>query len=712
MLANGLRIAIVCVGLLFAGAPRAQDAVAGAGAHAIAIAQAPQDTGLADILSGRAKVGFDPIDGDRITIIAPADDVLWLRVRADVPDDGQARVLRLERQAIDHARLFVASAPAAAVAETGLDVATPRGQPEPDGLLLPLPAGAHGLVTVYVQLTGRGFLYLHPQVLTSEDAASRSGASASLDRWVQLLLALVAILGLVRRIRQPDSGTLSLTVAALAVAVACLATNGQLVHVPGAASIARFGPSLVPGLWLLACAPLLWCTRRYAGLDKHSPLLADLMFWGALVFVALAVASMVAPPGWLGALQVAALVGLALAGLTCIAALLADPRQARMPAVLIWVGLLAAVLAQALIYAQVLPATLFARRGFQVMLALLLAVYLVLPWLREIVRERAKLKRAVVPELTAEEKIAQAREQMMASLQTGLMNASEGDMEWIAYRRLLEGLKPVLAQVASAVVAMNYHHEDLLLVEPRDAEPRYRMLLQQRSQLLKNLSRSRAPQQVSIDFDGPDGPLSRVQLAVIPLPIDRPGWGALLVERDATVEYSELELDLCAEFASLATTAGDEAAEAMEARRASDFDPESGVYKRELIDRALRQAHEAAFLQRTALSVLRVGHDSPGRSMAPLADLVRDEIDYGETVGRFGPDELLVLLPERTGPMARELAERVLAGARKQGLAASVGVSMLHAGERAPTALLERASQALAKARSAGGGQVQVVSAT
>jgi diguanylate cyclase (GGDEF)-like protein len=136
------------------------------------------------------------------------------------------------------------------------------------------------------------------------------------------------------------------------------------------------------------------------------------------------------------------------------------------------------------------------------------------------------------------------------------------------------------------------------------------------------------------------------------------------------------------------------------------------VYKREIIDKALRQAHEAAFLQRRPLSVLRVGHDAPGRSMAPLADLVRDEIDYGETVGRYGADELLVLLPQRTGPMARELAERVLAAARKQGLAASVGVSMMPPGERSPAPLLERAGQALAKARAAGGGQVQVVAAT
>jgi len=342
------------------------------------------------------------------------------------------------------------------------------------------------------------------------------------------------------------------------------------------------------------------------------------------------------------------------------------------------------------------------------MLALLLVGYLALPWAREIVRDRAKLKRAVVPEPTTEEKIASAREQLMASLQSGLLNASEGDMEWIAYRRLLEGLKPVLPQVASAVVAMNFHNEDLLLVEPKDAEERYRMLLQQRGQLLKNLSRSKAPQQIGLDFDGPEGPLAHVQLAVIPLPIDKPGWGALLIERNATVEYSELELDLAAEFASLATTAGDEAAEALESRQAGEYDAESGVYRQESLDRTLRQAHEAAFVQRKPLAVLRIGHDDQVAPIRTLAEIVRGEIDYGESVGRWAPDELLVLAPELAAPAARELGERLLAAARKQGLAVSIGVATMAQTDRASSTLLERAAAALARVRAAGGNQVML----
>jgi hypothetical protein len=528
---------------------------------------------------------------------------------------------------------------------------------------------------------------------------------------VNLLLGLVALLGLVRMLRVPESGGLVLTICALVVGLAAMAANGQLHRIPGASSLVPLGPRLAQALWLLACAPLLLATRHFAGVDKHSPFLAVLLRWLALAFVVAAVVAMALPPGALLGLQVASIASLGFVALVAMGTLATDPRSARYIAMLAWAGVLAAIVAGVLVIAHVAPPTLMARRGVQPMLAMVLVVYLVLPWAREIVRERAKLKRAVVAEPTTEEKIDAARGRLLASLESGLANASEGDMEWIAYRRLLEGLKPVLPQVASAVVAMNYHHEDLLLVEPRDAEARYRALLQQRGQLLKNLSRSKAPQQVSLDFDGNGGPLGRVQLAVIPLPIDKPGWGALLIERDATVEYSELELDLAAEFASLAFTAGDEAATALEARQVTQYDAESGVYKPEAMDRALKAAHEAAVQQKKALNLMRVGSDGRGQSIRALADLVRDEMDYGETVGRWAADELLVLVPELHPGAARDLGERLLAAARKQGFTISIGVASLKPGERAPAGMLERAAQGLAKVRAAGGNQVVLVGA-
>ena len=312
----------------------------------------------------------------------------------------------------------------------------------------------------------------------------------------------------------------------------------------------------------------------------------------------------------------------------------------------------------------------------------------------------------------------------MSSLQASMESAAEGDMEWIAYRRLMAGLTPVLPQSAAAGIAMNYHNEDLLLVEPASAEARFRMLLGQRASLLKNLSRSLAPQQIVIDFDGPEGPLDNVMLAIIPLPIERPGWGALVIERAQEANYSEQELDLCAEFAALATTAADEAAEAMQQRHAQQMDAESGAYRAELLDTQVQHALEASVQKRKPMSVLRVAIDGfeqldPGATAAlarSVADTIREEIDFGETIVRRTPDEFVVLLAGRSGMEVKTLAERICNEMRRHPLpgadgplTVSAGVAQMQPSERAPQLTLERSAKALVKARAAGGNQAMMV---
>jgi GGDEF domain-containing protein len=330
----------------------------------------------------------------------------------------------------------------------------------------------------------------------------------------------------------------------------------------------------------------------------------------------------------------------------------------------------------------------------------------------------------VVTEASAEEKIGQAREWLMSSLQQGMEAAAGSDMEWIAYRRLMAGLKPVLPQTAAAVIAMNYHNEDLLLVEPKDAEPRFRMLLSQRASLLKNLSRSLGPQQIVIDFDGPEGPLPHVMLAVIPLPIERPGWGALVIERNQEEPYSEAELDLCTEFAALATTAADEAGEAMEARHAREVDA-SGGFRAEMLESQLARALEVSVQKRKPLGIMRVAIDNfdklpaeaaPGLARS-VANTLREEIDFGEAIVRRTPEEFVVLLAGRTAHEMRALGERIctemqrhpLPGADGQPLTVSAGIAGMLAGERSTQMVMERSARALAKAQSYGGNQAQMV---
>jgi len=423
-------------------------------------------------------------------------------------------------------------------------------------------------------------------------------------------------------------------------------------------------------------------------------------------------------------LQVFGLCMLLLTAAVCSVSMFFDPRHWRWTMLLAWSGVLVALLALPMSWVQLMPETLLARRGYQLLLALLLACYLLLPWVRQALRSRAMAQRAVVVEPSAEEKIAHAREWLMSSLQAGMEAAAGSDMEWIAYPRLMAGLKPVLPQSAAAVIAMNYHNEDLLLVDPADAEPRFRMLLSQRASLLKNLSRSLGPQQIVIDFDGPEGPLPHVMLAVIPLPIDRPGWGALVIERAQEDTYSEAELDLCTEFAALATTAADEAGEAMELKHVREVDADSGGFRADMLDTQLARASEVSIQKRKPLGIMRVaidGYDKLAPEGVPalarsVANTIREEIDFGEAIVRRTADEFVVLLAGRAAGEIRALGERICAEMQRHPLpgadgplTVSIGAALMLPGERTPQMVMERSARALVKSQSYGGNQAQMV---
>ena len=720
----------VALGLLLAFAAAAALAAPATPGAALATLQAPSDVALEEIVSGRARLGFTPVVADGVHVVGGSGESTWLRLRTDVPTSEGRFYLGLPRQAIHSMRLYLGAAPFEEVAHTGI-AETDSAVRWPDLMTLPLPADAHGPVTLYVEVRGNGHLNLRPRLL---DAGQWQGRAASSSRAYDLLytgLLTIVLLAVARR-GLWGRRTLRVAAAAFGCLVAALVGNYHLQLSLGGTSLAAI-PVLPVALWVMACGPLLWATGQFAGMQKHHPDVDRLVDRSGLALVAVGLLLLFLPLGWLPHLQVLGLLLVAATSLACAGVLLAEPNRWRWVPAMVWLAMAPALLAIALGTAQVLPATRLVMRGFQLLLSLQLAIYLGLPWLREWRADRQRRRRGDVVEQSAEEKIAHAREWMIRSLQAGIENASDdGDMEWIAYRRLMGGLKPVLPQEAAAVIAMNYHSEDLLLVEPRSAEPRFQMLLAQRGSLLKNLSRSLAPHQIGVDFTGPEGPLHQVLLAVIPLPIERPGWGALVIERAAGVSYSEAELDLGAEFAALATTAGDEAATVMLQRRAAEIEPESGVYRSTMAESLVRRAHDSALAKRKPLSVLRVGIDGfadlasqeARATVARLvADLVRDEIDYGETILRMHEDQFLVLLPARPIGDARTLGERLCVAVRKLALPVaeaadagegavlglSVGASQMLIGERTPQQALDRAGRALAKARQYGGNQVQAV---
>lgn len=708
-------------------------ALSGLAAHAaappafeLAVMDAPVGTRLDDILSGRAQPGFTPVLTPGFEFNARDGRVLWVRIRTDLPPppDGGWR-LGINRVPIDKLRLVV-QPPGTQVGEASFFAMGGQGTPWPAYFYLPLPKDRSGPTTFYLQLEGRVRVGMHLKLLDASSARTQEASARRFFRFVYGLLLAVAALSLIRHVDEPRAGALAVGGASLATWLACLGVNGHVYSLPEVALLSDLGAVVPQALLLLGAGPLVLATRYYSGLSKSAPSLVPWMRGLGWLLIAAAAYGLVVSSTPPHALQVMAWIGYALAGLACLLMLLLDPRGYRWLAILALLATAGAVLLRQLAHAQVVPATLFNLYGWQLMLAGTVALFLLLPWVRSRLQRWQQHKRSQVPEPSAEEKIATARARLVESLQAGLANAADADLKWIAFRRLLDGLKPVLSQSSAAVVAMHYHGEDLLQVEPRDAEDRYRELLSQRSTLLKNLSRLRAPQQVGIDFDGPEGPLEQVQLAVIPLPIPKPGWGALLVERRADVTYTDAELALCAEFAAVAIVAGDEAATTVSARRTADTDPGTGVLRTEPLLRGMAKLVDAARQQQHPLSVLYItidqlptlreagGEVGATAGMRPVADLLREECDYGDLLGRSGPDGFVLVSPGKALLPARNYAEKLCAAVSRMavdprvsaGLTVSIGVAQAAPLERDAAALVERTARIAQIASKNGGNQI------
>lgn len=726
-----MRIARAClfaVGLLVAVLSSSRACAADPGLPIeLAVMEAPVGTTLGAILSGRAQPGFTPLLTRGFPFSARDGTAIWVRVRVELPpgDSAQWRLV-LPRVPLDRLRLRVPPM-GQVVAEDSFFLPGTEESPWPANFELALPPGLAGKTELYLEIEGKISGGLHLRVMDSTETAREAESAQLLFRYIYLLFLLVAALSLVRHYEDPKAGALAVGAAALASWLACLGINGHLYSLPEIARLSTLGATVPLALFLLGAGPLVLATRYYSGLAKSAP---DLVPWmrglGWLLVAGSVYSLLFLPSVQAHHLQWAAWGGYVLALLACLLMLLLDSRSYRWGPVLALLAVSGAVVMRVLADLQLAPAGLFNLYGAQLLLAVAMVLYLALPWIRARLQRWSVRKRAEPPEPTAAEKIALARARLEECLRAGLKNAADGDLKWIAFRRLLDGLKPVLNQSSAAVVAMHFHGEDLLQTEPPSAEPRYRELLAQRATLLKNLSRLRAPQQIGIDFDGP-GPLEQVQLALIPLPIPRPGWGALLVERPADVTYSDAELALCTEFAAMAIMAGDEASSTVSALRAADTDPPTGVLRQEPLRQLLGAAMDTARLKQQPLSLLYVvldqlsalreagGEVGAVTGLRPVAELLQEEIAYGDQVGRSGPDGFLVVAHGRRLLEARDYADRLRAAVTRlvvdprvaaTGFSLSIGVAQAGAEERDPAGPIERARRAAQIANKNGGNQI------
>lgn len=116
-----------------------------------------------------------------------------------------------------------------------------------------------------------------------------------------------------------------------------------------------------------------------------------------------------------------------------------------------------------------------------------------------------------------------------------------------------------------------------------------------------------------------------------------------------------------------------------------------------------------------------IGHSAGDEVLAAVADRLRQAVREGDTVGRFGGDEFIVV--SSGVPAVRDLtmlADRILDSLREpavlsdessQMISASIGIAFVTGGEGSAESLLRDADAAMYKAKEAGGGRYVVFDA-
>lgn len=167
-------------------------------------------------------------------------------------------------------------------------------------------------------------------------------------------------------------------------------------------------------------------------------------------------------------------------------------------------------------------------------------------------------------------------------------------------------------------------------------------------------------------------------------------------------------------------------------RREAITDPLMDIYNRRYIDRKLEEEVSRSNRYGTALSVLlldidhfkrindTLGHDTGDRVLRGLGELLKRSVRRSDVLGRFGGEELLLVLPQTGSAKARQLAEKLRREIEQADLlpaaespdgttvrcTVSIGVASFGGRAATPERLLQRVDEALYRAKAEGRNRV------
>lgn len=600
----------------------------------------------------------------------------------------------------------------------------------PAGFLLPLPADWQGDITLSLHARSGTRAALRPLVLYEAAATQRAHRGVALQSSIYAGLFLLALLALALYSAARDRAFLALFACASTALLLLLAQNGHLYLLPGFALMSLWRGMGLWALGLLFAITGLQLLLGYAGLQGGTSGKRSIDRYCAVLILltALALLDLHALNRWLSPLLLLALSG---AGIGAVAVLIeAVRRRVPLAITLLLLGVLTmvAALVRAALLQGWLADMLWTRLGYQFALVITIAVVMV-GLISRIGEFRQQRDRDHLARMDSERRMQReaARADLALILQTRLRMPDVGDIEWIAFRLLLERLLPQVPAAWAAVVAYGYHGHDLSIVEPAGCKQQVDQILSARELALKRLAQQGLPLQQTAD--SADGPCIE---ALLPLPIRAPGCGMLLLQRAGNDGFSTDEMELAGEFARLATLHADEALATAQLRRSAELDALTGTFNRRSMDQWLAHTFRDAHRQQQPLSLLfididyfksvndRLGHAGGDQCLRQVAATLRDALEASDMLGRYGGEEFVALLPGRGASDARQIAERLRAAVEScqflyegqaERLTVSIGVATRLNRESVPAAAVKRADNALYAAKHGGRNCVHVAPA-
>ncbi|MGY6517595.1 MAG: diguanylate cyclase [Lysobacteraceae bacterium] len=703
-------------------------AASGAAEPEVSVVETDQTLQAVEVLAGGAGT-FRPASTRGLAVGGDPDRTWWVRV---VPAAGMADpVLWVERSAIGSLRLHPGNG--GAVQEAAF-FAPSGSDPLLFGAFVFEPGAVRPGSPLLLEIRGASEVPLTLRLKDRREAAAEDRFRALMFSALYAVLTVLALLSLASHVALRDASWLGLAAFASASLLALLGHNGHLYALPFNGLLGPLGAGGLLALYALLGAAILLLTRQFLALERVSLRLSRAFAVALYSLLALAVVASLVPQAAMAGVQWSVRAGLAASVLMALWASVAAMRLAQplgRPLLVVWLGVAVLGLLAALAGWGLVADNLLTRYGgqFGLTAAGFLFAMAQADRMIEFRRSRDRSRQDKV-RADADLKVEQVRRRFVEELHTGMRGADTSDVEWLAFRRLLESVRTLMPQQGAAVIAFGYHGLDLLLAEPLGLQKEYTRLLSRRGPTIKGLCRSRKAvpltlEEIALD-DGSVVPGG--VFAVVPLQIPKPGWGVLLVRREDGSGFEPGELQLLSEFAQAAVHAADEAAAAVDLRRRAELDPLTGALNRRAMDGRLAASVERAHAERRPLAVLfadidhfkqvndRHGHAVGDDCLRMASDCIRRHLGKDDLFGRYGGEEFIIVLPDRTPDQARELAEKirqalaklVVVGEVNVSFTASIGLASRLPSEKRPGPIVERADKALYQAKRGGRNRVQV----